>query len=83
VTEDTLWLPVAGAADLPAGGLLPVRALGRDIVVWRTAAGVLAAAHDRCPHRGTPLSGLPIPRLGLRAPGALHPHPVDGAGPAR
>jgi phenylpropionate dioxygenase-like ring-hydroxylating dioxygenase large terminal subunit len=56
VTEDTLWLPVAGAADLPAGGLLPVRALGRDIVVWRTAAGVLAAAHDRCPHRGTPLS---------------------------
>ena len=56
MTEDSLWLPVAAAADLPAGGLLPVRALGRDIVVWRTAGGVLAAAHDRCPHRGTPLS---------------------------
>jgi phenylpropionate dioxygenase-like ring-hydroxylating dioxygenase large terminal subunit len=56
VTEDTLWSPVAGAADLPAAGLLPARVLGHDLVVWRTAGGVLAAAPDRCPHRGTPLS---------------------------
>lgn len=54
--EDTLWSPVAAAADLPAGGLLAVRVLGRELVVWRTAGGVLAAAPDRCPHRGTPLS---------------------------
>ena len=56
MTEDSLWLPVAAVSELPAGGVLPVRALGRDIVVWRTAGGVPAAAPDRCPHRGTPLS---------------------------
>ena len=56
MTGDTLWSPVAAVADVPPGGLLPVRVLGHDLVVWRTAGGALAAAYDRCPHRGTRLS---------------------------
>ena len=54
--EDSLWLPVGAVADLPPGQVLPVRMLGLDRVVWRAADGRLAAAPDRCPHRGTPLS---------------------------
>ena len=29
---------------------------GRPLVLWRTQAGVAAAAEDRCPHRAVPLS---------------------------
>ncbi|MEN9245100.1 MAG: aromatic ring-hydroxylating dioxygenase subunit alpha [Thermostichales cyanobacterium SRBZ-1_bins_19] len=48
------WYPVAFAhqvQDHPLG----VRLLERDLVVWRTAAGV-QVAEDRCPHRGYRLS---------------------------
>ena len=54
--EHRLWLPVCAAADLAAGAVVAIRVLGRDIALWRTAEGHLAAAPDRCPHRGTPLS---------------------------
>lgn len=55
-TEHRLWLPLMLAAALRAGEVLAQRVLGHDIAVWRTASGALAAAFDRCPHRGTPLS---------------------------
>ena len=50
------WHPVAAAADLPSGKLVPVRLLGREIVLWRSAEGTVRAWEDRCPHRGTRLS---------------------------
>jgi phenylpropionate dioxygenase-like ring-hydroxylating dioxygenase large terminal subunit len=49
------WHAVAGAADV-APGPLGARLLGEDVVVWRAADGVVAAALDVCPHRQSPLS---------------------------
>ncbi len=49
------WYAVARSSDLldrPQG----VRLLGEDLVIWRGAGGVVAAAPDRCPHREAPLS---------------------------
>lgn len=48
------WYPVMRSADLrkkPKG----VRVLGQDIVLMRDK-GAIRALHDRCPHRGIPLS---------------------------
>jgi phenylpropionate dioxygenase-like ring-hydroxylating dioxygenase large terminal subunit len=50
------WHPVAAGAALVSGRLLPVRLLGRELVLWREGSGVLHAWPDRCPHRGTRLS---------------------------
>jgi vanillate O-demethylase monooxygenase subunit len=36
--------------------LTPVRLLGEDVVLYRTAAGDVAALEDACPHRKLPLS---------------------------
>jgi len=35
---------------------LPVRLLGQDIVLWRSADNAISAAPNRCPHREAPLS---------------------------
>ncbi len=57
--EDTAlvndWHPVARSEDVPADGVLPVRLLGEDMVLWR-AGGRLMAWKDLCIHRGTRLS---------------------------
>lgn len=50
------WHPVAAASALTAGKLLPVRLLGREVVLWRDSLGSVHAWEDRCPHRGTRLS---------------------------
>ena len=55
------WYVVAEARDLAvadAGTSRPlgVRLLGVDYVVWRSPAGELVAAPDRCPHRESPLT---------------------------
>jgi vanillate O-demethylase monooxygenase subunit len=63
-TSDDLWLaldyfwhPVATTAELAAaGGVMPARLLGRDIVIARLDAATVAAMIDRCPHRSTRLS---------------------------
>jgi len=39
-------------ADKPLG----VRALGRDLVLWRGEDNMVRCLDDRCPHRGAPLS---------------------------
>ncbi len=48
------WHPVCAATALP--GPVGVTLLGVDVVVWRGPTGRVAAAYDRCPHRGSPLS---------------------------
>ena len=46
------WFAIAYANELPRGGLLTRRLMDREIVVYRTGAGVLAAARAHCPHLG-------------------------------
>ena len=49
------WQPVLVARDLGPGEARPVRVLGEDLAVFRTADGTLGAVDGRCPHRGTML----------------------------
>jgi phenylpropionate dioxygenase-like ring-hydroxylating dioxygenase large terminal subunit len=49
------WLAVGWSSSVKTGELLPVRLLGRDLVLWRDAAGV-HAWEDLCIHRGAKLS---------------------------
>jgi phenylpropionate dioxygenase-like ring-hydroxylating dioxygenase large terminal subunit len=57
--EDTVlindWHPVATSAGLTEGGVLGLRLLGEDIVLWRSNGQVMAW-QDLCLHRGTRLS---------------------------
>ena len=48
------WYPVA-RADALVDSPIARRLLGEDLVLWRSTSGV-AAALDRCPHRGARLS---------------------------
>ena len=41
------WHPVAAVADVPAGKLMAVRLLGREVVLWRAADGSVRAWEDR------------------------------------
>jgi nitrite reductase/ring-hydroxylating ferredoxin subunit len=50
------WTPVALSPDLPPGVVVPARAEGTELAVWRSRSGRLAAWIDRCPHRGMRLS---------------------------
>lgn len=49
------WYAVA-AADTLRDSPHAVRLLGADLVLWRDEHGMASAAHDRCPHRESPLS---------------------------
>src|SRR5260370_38573393 len=49
------WIDALSAAELEAKGKAVVRHDGRQILVLRTPAGVLACT-NRCPHEGYPLS---------------------------
>ncbi|MCU1428256.1 MAG: Rieske (2Fe-2S) iron-sulfur domain protein [Actinomycetia bacterium] len=50
------WHPVARSIDLPPGAVVPARLLGRDLALFRDAAGRANAVEDLCSHRGTRLS---------------------------
>lgn len=50
------WIDVGAADDVPHLGSRVVRAATGDIAVFRAEDGTLFALHDRCPHRGGPLS---------------------------
>lgn len=49
------WHPVSRSDKLPEGGVLPVRLLGEDLVLWRSGGQALAF-QDLCIHRGSRLS---------------------------
>jgi phenylpropionate dioxygenase-like ring-hydroxylating dioxygenase large terminal subunit len=72
------WHPVAAARDVPAGTPLPVRLLARELVLWRDAAGRIAAWDDRCPHRGAPFEEHDDTRL---RPVVCGPYDVQTSGP--
>lgn len=54
--EETLWHPVAQAAEVTGDAPLGVRLLERDVVLWRSPAGQVQAWANQCPHRGAKLS---------------------------
>jgi nitrite reductase/ring-hydroxylating ferredoxin subunit len=59
------WHPVALSAeikDLP----VQVRALGEDVILFRTPAGKIGAMHPRCAHRGTNLFYGKVEERGIR-----------------
>lgn len=63
VTEDDVqvayrraWFPVGRTQDL-AGGPLPVRLLGEDLVAYRGDDRKVYVMRNRCPHRGAPFDG--------------------------
>lgn len=50
------WYGLGFSADFNATAPVQRWVLGEPMAVYRTAGGKLAALHDRCPHRGAPLS---------------------------
>jgi nitrite reductase [NAD(P)H] small subunit len=50
------WIDVGTVASVPERGARVVRVGHLDIAVFRTGTGRVFALHDRCPHRGGPLS---------------------------
>ena len=50
------WLKVAALEDIPILGSRVVQSPGGDIAVFRTADDQVFALHDKCPHKGGPLS---------------------------
>lgn len=48
--------PVGLTRDLPDARVMRALVDGQDVVVWRSASGVLNAWDNRCPHRGMALS---------------------------
>ena len=58
VTQGLLgqWYVIAKSLQVQQGGLLKVKALGRDLVLWRGDDNILRCTEDYCPHRGAALS---------------------------
>lgn len=52
----TDWKRICPLDDIPRLGARVVRHSDGDIAIFRTAADELFALHDRCPHKGGPLS---------------------------
>ncbi|MFC3532295.1 nitrite reductase small subunit NirD [Vogesella facilis] len=53
----TEWKAVCQLADIPAQGARVLKREGKvDIAIFRTADDQLFALHDKCPHKGGPLS---------------------------
>ncbi len=50
------WHPIGMSNEFVAGKLVPVKLLGRDLVVWRESNGRIHVWEDLCVHRGTRLS---------------------------
>ena len=50
------WTAVALSRDVPPQVVIPSVVDGRELAVWRSQSGRVAAWDDRCPHRGMRLS---------------------------
>ncbi len=46
------WFHVAFAQDVQFGEIKPIRAFGRDLVLWRSDSGELVLQDSYCPHLG-------------------------------
>lgn len=50
------WYAILPSSKVKPGGLVAVRRLGMDLVLFRTSRGALGCVADRCTHRGAALS---------------------------
>lgn len=73
------WYLVRTSAEVPAGGVVPLRYFGRDLVAYRIESGQVAVAAAHCPHMGAHLGyGGSIDGDGIRCP--FHAWRFDGSG---
>jgi phenylpropionate dioxygenase-like ring-hydroxylating dioxygenase large terminal subunit len=54
----SVWLDIASSADVAPSGVLSVEVEHEELVVWRSAEGVLAACDARCPHQWAHLGSV-------------------------
>ena len=55
-TETTAWAHICALEDIPLLGSRVVAAESGDIAIFRTDGDRVFAVHDKCPHKGGPLS---------------------------
>ena len=72
------WYAVAKSVQVKPGAPHPVKALGRNLVLWRDGLGTLKCLEDYCPHRGARLSRGEI--LGDHISCRYHGVTLDGTG---
>jgi phenylpropionate dioxygenase-like ring-hydroxylating dioxygenase large terminal subunit len=73
------WFQVAYSEDLKPGGVLPLKYFGRDLVLFRTEAGVPHLLDAHCPHLGAHLGyGGTVKDGCIRCP--FHAWRYDGSG---
>jgi len=72
------WYAIAKSVQVKPGKPHAVQALGRNLVLWRDAAGKLKCLEDYCPHRGARLSRGEV--LGDNIACRYHGVTLDGSG---
>jgi phenylpropionate dioxygenase-like ring-hydroxylating dioxygenase large terminal subunit len=72
------WYAVAKSIQIKPGKPHAVKALGRNLVLWRDAGGTLQCLEDYCPHRGARLSRGEI--IGDHVSCRYHGVTLDGTG---
>jgi nitrite reductase [NAD(P)H] small subunit len=55
-TVEAGWTRICALEDIPVLGSRVVRSAGGEIAVFRNADDEIFAVHDKCPHKGGPLS---------------------------
>src|SRR3546814_20988920 len=53
--KPTGWFHIGWGAEIPPGGVKPLRYFGQDLVAFRSAGGVLSVLDAHCRHLGAPL----------------------------
>ncbi|WP_438009295.1 Rieske 2Fe-2S domain-containing protein [Sorangium sp. So ce321] len=73
------WFHVASSDELSAGGPLPLRYFGQDLVLFRTQDGEARVLDAYCPHMGAHLGvGGRVEQRGIRCP--FHGWVISGEG---
>jgi 5,5'-dehydrodivanillate O-demethylase len=72
------WFPVAASGELRPATAMPVRLLGEDLALFRSAGGTLGLLDARCPHRGASLAYGVVEAGSLRC--AYHGWRFDSTG---
>jgi 5,5'-dehydrodivanillate O-demethylase oxygenase subunit len=60
------WHPVAGASELTANPIKPIRLLGEDLVLYRDKSGTYGLVERNCPHRRADLAYGILEECGIR-----------------
>jgi len=55
VGQPTGWFQVAWSAEVAVGDVRPMKYFGKDLVIYRTASGVVQVLDAHCPHMGAHL----------------------------